>query len=62
MDRAQAVAAEFQIVRHGTRAGVAEIKGRFLVEWCPGVTVGDVHIGECQAVEETTAVISHLQH
>lgn len=62
VDRAQAVAAQFQVVRHGARTGVAEIKGRFLVERCPGVTVGDVHIGECQAVEETAAIISHLQH
>ena len=51
VDRAKAVAAEFQIVRHDAYSDVAQIKGRFFMKWCSRITVGDVHIRECQAVE-----------
>lgn len=61
MDGAQAVTAELQVVGHGACTGVAEIKGRFPVEWGPRITVGNVHLRECQAVEYTPASISHLQ-
>ena len=57
LDVAQAVAAQLQVVGHGAGAGVAEVEGRFLVEWVAWVRVRDVHVGEGKAVEERSRVV-----
>ena len=60
VDAAQAVAAEFEVVGHDAGAGVAEVEGGFAVEGGAGVGVGDVHVGEGEAVEEGAVVVADV--
>ena len=60
MDAAEAVAAKFEIVGHDAGTGVTEIEGGFAVEGGAGIGVGDVHVGEGEAVEEGAVVVSDV--
>lgn len=63
LDVAQAVAAELEVVGHGAGAGVPQVVRRLLVVGVPGVGVGDVHVGQRQAVEQRAGVVAHVvQH
>ena len=61
VDGAQTVAAEGEVVGHDAGAGVAEVEGGFAVERGAGVSVGDVHVGEGEAVEQGAAVVADLR-
>ncbi len=61
MDRAEAVAAELQIVGHGACTSVAEVEGCFLVKWWARICIGDVHVRECEAVEDASSSIADLR-
>jgi len=60
VDRAQAVAAELEIVRHDTSTGIAQVESSLLMERMPWVSVGYIHVRERKAVKQTSSVISNL--
>lgn len=60
VDRSQAVAAEFEIVGHYSRARVAKVEGRLAVERSAGVPIGDVHIGQGCTIDETSIIVPDL--
>ena len=60
VDGAEAIATKLEIVGHHTRSDVAQVKGGLPVEGVPRVSIGDDHIRQGHAIEDTSPVVSNL--
>ena len=61
VDRAETVAAKFQVVGHYSCSGISEVEGCFSVERRSWIGVWNVHIRERETIEQAAPIIADLQ-